>query len=76
MAAPGRPATAASASADLVAPHPGEPRADPRPPALAPVPTPLLEAGGLQVDYHESDAGHHIDPAHVPAAQQLVADVL
>ena len=36
----------------------------------------LLEAGGLQVDYHESDAGHHIDPAHVPAAQQLVADVL
>jgi phospholipase/carboxylesterase len=28
----------------------------------------LLEAGGLQVDYHESDAGHHIDPAHLPAA--------
>jgi phospholipase/carboxylesterase len=27
----------------------------------------LLEAGGLAVDYHESDAGHHIDPAHVPA---------
>src|SRR5688572_1640870 len=23
----------------------------------------LLEAGGLPVDYHESDAGHHIDPA-------------
>jgi phospholipase/carboxylesterase len=27
-----------------------------------------LEAGGLPVDYHESDAGHHIDPEHVPAA--------
>ena len=23
----------------------------------------LLEAGGLDVEYHESDAGHHIDPA-------------
>jgi phospholipase/carboxylesterase len=28
----------------------------------------LLEAGGLDVEYHESDAGHHIDPEHVPAA--------
>jgi phospholipase/carboxylesterase len=28
----------------------------------------LLESGGLAVEYHESDAGHHIDPAHVPAA--------
>ncbi|MEA2296125.1 MAG: phospholipase/carboxylesterase [Solirubrobacteraceae bacterium] len=28
----------------------------------------LLEAGGLPVEYHESDAGHHIDPDHVPAA--------
>jgi phospholipase/carboxylesterase len=28
----------------------------------------LLEAGGLPVSYHESDAGHHIDPAHVPPA--------
>jgi phospholipase/carboxylesterase len=27
-----------------------------------------LEAGGVGVEYHESDAGHHIDPAHVPAA--------
>jgi phospholipase/carboxylesterase len=27
----------------------------------------LLEAGGLEVEYHESDAAHHIDPAHVPA---------
>ena len=28
----------------------------------------LLEAGGLDVEYHESDAAHHIDPAHVPPA--------
>lgn len=28
----------------------------------------LLEGGGLDVEYHESDAGHHVDPAHVPAA--------
>ena len=36
----------------------------------------LLEAGGLAVDYHESDAAHHIDPAHIPAAQRLVAAAL
>jgi phospholipase/carboxylesterase len=28
----------------------------------------LLEGAGLDVEYHESDAAHHIDPAHVPAA--------
>ena len=28
----------------------------------------LLEGAGLPVEYHESDAAHHIDPAHVPAA--------
>jgi phospholipase/carboxylesterase len=28
----------------------------------------LLTEGGLDVEYHESDAAHHIDPAHVPAA--------
>ena len=28
----------------------------------------LLEAGGLDVEYHESDAAHEIDPVHVPAA--------
>ncbi|HEY6760878.1 MAG TPA: phospholipase [Baekduia sp.] len=28
----------------------------------------LLESGGVDVEYHESDAAHHIDPAHVPAA--------
>jgi phospholipase/carboxylesterase len=33
----------------------------------------LLEAGGLPVDYHESDAAHHIDPAHIPAAIRWLA---
>jgi phospholipase/carboxylesterase len=28
----------------------------------------LLEGAGLPVEYRESEAGHHIDPAHVPAA--------
>jgi len=28
----------------------------------------LLVAGGLEVEYHESDAAHHIDPAQLPAA--------
>jgi phospholipase/carboxylesterase len=28
----------------------------------------LLDSAGLPVEYHESDAAHHIDPAHIPAA--------
>jgi phospholipase/carboxylesterase len=36
----------------------------------------LLEGAGLDVEYHESDAGHHIDPAHVPAAVGWLASVL
>ncbi len=36
----------------------------------------LLEAGGLDVTYHESDAAHHIDPSHVPAAVAWVGDTL
>jgi phospholipase/carboxylesterase len=28
----------------------------------------LLQEGGLPVDYHESDAGHQIDRAHIPHA--------
>ena len=36
----------------------------------------LLEGGGLDVEYHESDAGHHIDPAHVPAAVDWLATTL
>jgi len=33
----------------------------------------LLQAGGLSVEYHESDVAHNIDPAHVPAATQWLA---
>ena len=33
----------------------------------------LLQAGGLTVEYHESEAAHHIDPAHLPAAIQWLA---
>jgi phospholipase/carboxylesterase len=33
----------------------------------------LLQTGGLPVSYHESDAAHHIDPAHVPAATRWLA---
>ena len=36
----------------------------------------LLEAGGLPVEYHESDAAHHIDPAHLPAAREWLAKTL
>jgi phospholipase/carboxylesterase len=36
----------------------------------------LLEAGGLAVEYHESDAAHHIDPHHIPAAVAWVAETL
>lgn len=36
----------------------------------------LVEAAGLDVEYHESDAAHHIDPAHVPAAIQWLGATL
>jgi phospholipase/carboxylesterase len=36
----------------------------------------LITAGGLPVSYHESDAGHHIDPAHVPAAIDWLRETL
>jgi phospholipase/carboxylesterase len=36
----------------------------------------LLEQGGLDVEYHESDAAHHIDPSHVPAAIDWLATTL
>jgi len=36
----------------------------------------LLEAGGLEVEYHESDAAHHIDPAHVAPAVAWLAETL
>jgi phospholipase/carboxylesterase len=35
----------------------------------------LLEAGGLDVEYHESDAAHQIDPAHLPAASAWLRSV-
>jgi phospholipase/carboxylesterase len=36
----------------------------------------LLEAGGLRVSYHESEAGHHIDPRELPAAEGWVRETL
>ncbi|MCZ4494865.1 MAG: phospholipase/Carboxylesterase [Conexibacter sp.] len=36
----------------------------------------LLESGGIDVEYHESDAAHHIDPTHVPAAVRWLAETL
>ena len=36
----------------------------------------LLEAGGLSVSYHESDAGHHIDPEHVPSMVDWLRETL
>jgi phospholipase/carboxylesterase len=36
----------------------------------------LLEAGGLDVEYHESDLGHQIDPAHLNAARGWLADAV
>jgi phospholipase/carboxylesterase len=36
----------------------------------------LLEEGGLAVEYHESDAAHHIAPAHLPAAVEWLGRTL
>ena len=36
----------------------------------------LLEAGGLEVTYRESDVGHQIDPGDLPAAAEWLAGVL
>jgi phospholipase/carboxylesterase len=36
----------------------------------------LLEAAGLPVEYHESDAGHYIEPAHVPAMVDWLRETL
>ena len=33
-----------------------------------------LDAAGMDVEYHESDAAHHIDPAHIPAAKKWLQD--
>jgi phospholipase/carboxylesterase len=34
----------------------------------------LLDAAGLPVNYHESDAAHHINPADIPSATRWLAD--
>jgi phospholipase/carboxylesterase len=36
----------------------------------------LLEAGGLDVEYHESDLGHQIDPGHLGAARDWLQSLL
>jgi phospholipase/carboxylesterase len=36
----------------------------------------LLEASGLDVEYHESDVAHQIDPAHLAAATRWLEAVL
>ena len=36
----------------------------------------LLDEGGLELDYHESDAAHHIDPEHIPPAKAWLSATL
>jgi phospholipase/carboxylesterase len=36
----------------------------------------LLQSAGLPVSYHESDAAHHIDPSHIPAATRWLTDAI
>ena len=36
----------------------------------------LLERNGLDIDYHETDAAHHIDPSVVPLAVDWLASTL
>ncbi|HET7055021.1 MAG TPA: hypothetical protein VFI12_01095 [Thermomicrobiales bacterium] len=36
----------------------------------------LLEAAGLAVEYHESDAAHYIDPPAVLSARQWIDETL
>ena len=36
----------------------------------------LIEVAGLPLEYHESDAAHHIDPAHIPAAVDWLAGTI
>jgi phospholipase/carboxylesterase len=36
----------------------------------------LLDGAGLPVSYHESDAAHHIDPAHLEPARTWLAETL
>jgi phospholipase/carboxylesterase len=36
----------------------------------------VLTAGGLDVDYHESDVAHHIDPRQIPVASDWLASAI
>jgi phospholipase/carboxylesterase len=36
----------------------------------------LLSEGGLRVDYHESQVGHHVDPAQLPGASRWLSQTL
>ncbi len=36
----------------------------------------LLEQGGLAIEYHESDLGHQIEPAHLGAASNWLAELI
>jgi phospholipase/carboxylesterase len=36
----------------------------------------LIEAGGLEVSYHESAVGHQIDPAHIPLAAAWLSEAI
>jgi phospholipase/carboxylesterase len=36
----------------------------------------VLEEGGIAVEYHESDVGHQIDPAHLSAAREWLGEAL
>lgn len=36
----------------------------------------LLEGGGLEVEYHESDVAHSIDPAHLAAAGSWLGETI
>jgi phospholipase/carboxylesterase len=36
----------------------------------------LLRSAGLAVEYHESDAAHHIDPEHIPHAVRWLGETL
>jgi phospholipase/carboxylesterase len=36
----------------------------------------FLSGAGFEVEYHESDGGHHIDPAHIPAATKWLSRTL
>ena len=36
----------------------------------------LLEAAGFEVEYHESDGGHYIEPEHIRMAAEWISTTL